>query len=366
MLKLDGKIDPLMFFSWWGRELSFLLPNKFRKAITRGKSLIVVEIKAETAKISYVNNELETHLGEFDINALAKEELQTLIESNPQYEDVHIVLRVPEQQTIKQVVFLPAAAEVNLHQVMSYELDRYTPFNKEQVYFDLIQLEQEKNNTQIQLVLILVKKKTLEHMYESCMTLGLKPSYADSAAQVVIPGNAKRRYNLLPKNLCQKTNKTPLFLLLGAIAITLALFITLLLLPLFETSDSLEKLRVQTRKVEKMAMQIEDSKKGIDFLYQATQQVIDKKNASPAMVEVLNKLSVVLTDDTWVSRLQYSNKILQLTGQSASASNLISSLEEMKIFNNVKFTSPVTKDKKSGLERFRLSTEVTQKLSDAE
>ncbi len=360
MVKLDTEIDISKFFKWWGQELSFLLPKKFREALTKGKSLLIVEINQKTAKISFVNQEGEKLLGEFDINALAKEEIETLIESNAQYKDVEIVLRVPEQLSVKQDVFLPIAAESNLHQVMSYELDRYTPFNKEQVYFDLIKSAQVKNNTQIHLTLVLVKKQTLEFMYDSCLTLGLKPSFSDSADQVVEPGNAHSRYNLLPKNLCQKADKTPLFIMLGSLALAVLLFSFLLIFPLYKSASGLEKLKFHARSVEKTAIDIEDSKRGIDYLYQATQKVIDKKNLSPSMIDVIDTVTKVLGDDTWVSRLQYSNNNLQLTGQSGSASNIIASLEDTRFFHNVKFTSPVTKDSRTGLDRFRISASVKE------
>jgi general secretion pathway protein L len=72
-------------------------------------------------------------------------------------------LRVPEDLSVMQDVFLPAEAESNLHQVMTYELDRYTPFNAGQVYFGFIKLGPANNKALIHLLLILVKKDSPEH-----------------------------------------------------------------------------------------------------------------------------------------------------------------------------------------------------------
>jgi len=83
------------------------------------------------------------------------------------------------------------------------------------------------------------------------------------------------------------------------------------------------------------------------------------------MVEIVDTVSKVLGDDTWVSQLRYSNKTLRLTGQSGSASSLIGALEAMPIFHNVTFISPVTKDRRSGLERFQISTNVIKKQINA-
>jgi len=365
MLKLDNEIDLAQFFKWWGGQLSFLLPQKFLDALARGKSLIIVEVKTKTAKVSYINHQQESFLGEFEFNDLARDELHSLISNNSQYSDAKIVLRVPESLSVVQDVFLPAAAADNLHQVMSYELDRYTPFNKDQVYFDFIKIGPANNNTLIHLVLILVHKTSLDTLYKQCLSLGLQPFYADSAAHIDVPDKVDPQYNLLPKDLCQKTSKTPLFMMLGSLLLMLVLLATLIFLPLKMLEDNLSDLKKHVRKVEKVALEIEDSKKSIDYLYQATQTIIDKKKSSPSMIELINTVTHVLTDDTWVSNLRYFNKTLQLSGQSGSASNLIGSLEKTRLFSDTRFISPVTKDNRTGLERFKISTKVIQKTSDA-
>ena len=365
MLKMDSEIDIAAFFKWWGSQLSFLLPQKFLEALARGKSLIVVEVKITAIKLSYINQQQETFLGEFEFNDLAKEELLSLITNNSEYSNAQIVLRVPEHLTVVQDVFLPAAAADNLHQVMSYELDRYTPFNKDQVYFDFVKIGPANNNALIHLILILVRKTTLDTMYEQCLSLGLQPFYADSAVHIDVPDKVSGQYNLLPRDLCQTVSKKPLFIMLGSMALMLALLTSLIFLPLKMLDDNLVDLKRHVRKVEKVALKIEDSKKSIDYLYQATQTIIDKKNAAPSMVGLINTVTLVLQDDTWVSNLRYFNKTLQLSGQSGSASNLIGSLEKTRLLSNTRFISPVTKDNRTGLERFKISTEVIKKTSDA-
>ena len=366
MMNLNSEIDVSQFFKWWGTQLSSFLPTTYRDALTSGKGLLVVEKKSDVFNIRYVNQKQDVLLGEYESNALSTEEIQKLIEEDARYKDADIVLRIPEHLTIKQDIFLPIAAEANLRQAITYELDRYTPFNKDQVYFDFIKGEKKKNSTHIHAILIVVKKTTLDEMYDACLSSGLTPHFSDSVAQPVVSGEKSSRYNLLPSELCQKANKIPLFIMLGSLFVTLLLFAVLLFYPLYSLDTGIDKLKHHKRLVEKIALEIEGSKKGIDYLYQATQKVIDKKNEFPSMIEAINTATRVLKDDTWVSQLRYVRKNLQLTGQSSSASSLISSLEKTKIFHNAKFISPVTKDNRTGMERFKISTEVTRKTTNAE
>ena len=366
MVNLNSDIDLSRFFSWWGQELSFLLPKKMRASLTGGKGFVVLEMLDNKVKVSYVNRESENLLGEFEHNALAKNELNELIQNNAQYKDADIVLRIPKKLSIKQNILLPSAAEANIQQVLTYELDKYTPFNKDQVYFDFIQIAKEKKTTHLHLVLVLVKKTTLDSMYERCLTLGLTPSFSDAMVHPVISGDTSSRYNLLPTNLCQKSNKKPLFIMLASFLTVLAMLMVMLFYPLSKLEEGLDKLKHHRHLVEKVALEIEESKKGIDYLYQATQDVIDKQSELPAIINVIDTVSQVFNDETWVSQLRYSNKTLQLTGQSSNASSLIELLEKTDVFKSTKFISPVTKDNRSGMERFKISTEITKKYRDAE
>jgi len=361
MMNLNSEIDLSRFFSWWGGELSSFLPATFRERLSSGKGFLVVELHAGLARIAYANRERESFLGTFPPNALAREEIQDLIENEPLYKEAECVLRVPEKLTIKQDVYLPVAAEGNIRQALTYELDRYTPFNKDQVYFDYIKLDQENNKTHLHLLLLLVKKKTLDDMYQASLKLGLTPSFSDSVAQEVVSGKASTRYNLLAEDLCQKENKKPLYIMLGALLLTMILFATMLFYPLYKLDEGLEKLKHHAGLVEKAATQIDNAKKGVDHLYLATEKVISRKKEHPSMIDVINTATEILSDDTWVSQLRYVNKKLELTGQSKSASSLIASFEDTELFYRTKFISPVTKDNRTGKERFKISTEVKRK-----
>ncbi len=360
-MNLNSDIDVSEFFSWWGSELSTFLPEKLRDKLSGGKGVLVIELHAGLARVGYVNSEGENFLGTFPPNELAREELRDMIESEPLYKDAECILRVPENLTIKQDVYLPIAAEGNIKQALTYELDRYTPFNKDQVYFDYIKLEQDNNKTHLHLLLLLVKKSTLDEMYNASIKLGLKPTYSDSAAHRVIAGKASSRYNLLAEELCQKEDKKPLYVMLATLLFTLALFSILLFYPLYKLDQGLDKLKRHAGLVETAALEIEETKKGIDYLYSATEKVINKKNELPSMIGVINTATEILKDDTWVSQLRYVNKKLELTGQSNSASSLIASFEGADLYHHTKFISPVTKDNRTGKERFKISTQVKNK-----
>ena len=76
----------------------------------------------------------------------------------------------------------------------------------------------------------------------------------------------------------------------------------------------------------------------------------------PSKLKFLDELTLTIPMDSWLSDFTYktSNNKVNLSGYAISASKLIPILEESKLFENVKFTSPITTDKRSGKEKFRI------------
>jgi general secretion pathway protein L len=77
------------------------------------------------------------------------------------------------------------------------------------------------------------------------------------------------------------------------------------------------------------------------------------------LLAVLNELSHLLNDETWLTHMHFADNQLQIQGQSPAASTLISTLEASDFFSSVSFVSPLTQDKTTGRERFQISMTVT-------
>ena len=96
----------------------------------------------------------------------------------------------------------------------------------------------------------------------------------------------------------------------------------------------------------------------IDAMIAETRQLIEEKSAKPEVIVMLNTLSSLIKDDTWLSYAQYSDGHLQIQGESPAASTLIAVLEASELFVNARFASPVTQDSISKLERFQITVDV--------
>ena len=76
-------------------------------------------------------------------------------------------------------------------------------------------------------------------------------------------------------------------------------------------------------------------------------------------VNVLNELTELLPDGTWLERLVFKQDKVDLFGLSSKASTLISEIETSPIFEDVAFQAPVVQEERFSSERFQISTRVS-------
>ena len=76
------------------------------------------------------------------------------------------------------------------------------------------------------------------------------------------------------------------------------------------------------------------------------------------MVEILEAVSELLPDHTFLSRLEVRRSDVTLKGTSQAASALIALLDSDPRLSNVRFASPVTRDPQTGGERFHITASV--------
>ena len=107
---------------------------------------------------------------------------------------------------------------------------------------------------------------------------------------------------------------------------------------------SIEALQEEARKAEQVAAAITGIRAG-----------------DISKLKLLEELTRIIPEDSFLTEFYYKagEKKISLTGFAASASKLVPLLEESPLFESVKFTSPITSDKRTGKERFRLEMNIS-------
>jgi general secretion pathway protein L len=362
MLNLNSTIDMdfKRFLRWWRKELGFLVPEKIKRLVNDRQGYIIVSPVHTHLQLGYYLNGQFEVLAELERNEAGAAKLKVLFEKNEPLSKATVILRLREEDALHRELVLPAAAKENLHQVVAYELDKYTPFKAEQVYFTVKLLDGNNEPGLLKAVLVLTTRELLDGLYEDTKNLGLLPTQADYQGFPNPLDDTYGTYNLLPDRLMPKAATAPRLIHSGLWGGVVILLLTALVLPVVLQYQSVQALAEKVKVIEKDAKKIKSLQQEVDAVINETQKLLDEKRARPTVVNMLNELSQLIKDDTFLAYLQYSDGHLQVQGESPAASNLIGVLEASDLFNNARFVSPVTQNTVSKLERFQITVDVTQ------
>ncbi len=358
-------LDLKGFFQWWGRELAFLLPEKLRQALRDRNGVLAFSADESGFSVGFEADDetrpnIEKRFDFADLDAYRQWKNQ-----HPEFDKAETMLRLTSAQALRKIVYLPAAAQENLQQVVGFELDRYTPFKPEQVYSSAVTVDKTELG-QLRVMLILTPRLVLDRLLTQLADWGVRPDRVEFGEADADIAAIRHAYNLLPERYRQQGSRLGQVVTWSLNLLLLCLMLAVLVWPVWLEGQAVDSLKARIKALEKQTRVVEAQQLEIDALHAETQKLIDVKQQSPALLAVLNELSSVLNDETWLTHLQYSDKHLQIQGQSPAASALIGVLEASDYFSNVSFVSPLTQDKVTGRERFQISMDVTMPAPPAE
>jgi len=339
------------FWSWWSGEIIPLLPQGWRKEIF---------LRSQRLFLTLTGNDVVVTQGTFDsVREIGRIQLDPPNPKNIELPtDVReTVLFLPRDKTLVKSINLPRATEENLREVLAFEMDRQTPFTADQVYYDCSIHQRDVRGQTITLDLVVSPRKMVDTLLTALFQFGIYPDVVTTNGYG--PGE-KSAVNLLPPQGRPRRRKTwnRLNVTLGGVIAVLA--IIAVSFPILhkkqvirQLQPTLSKLAVEAEKTNQLQNEVEQFVVGTNFL-------VRKRQSTLSVLQIINEVTRILPDDTWISRFDLNGSEIQLQGQSSSAEALISMLESSTIFRNARFRSPVVQNPRTNAERFHLSAEIEQ------
>ncbi len=346
------------FWRWWSGELAALLPQWLGRAGENAASSQLIEISPQfivlyrrQQGILTEQGRLELQSGNADANGIALQALFSRVHRNSK----NVALLLSGTQYLVRRVELPLAALENLRQVLGFEMDRHTPFKADQVYFGFRTLHQDTARKRIAVNLIIAPREAVDGSVELLARLGIPVR----AIYVSDPENGDDgNINLMP-NSRRATEPSGLGKLnLTLFLLTLVLALAAILIPVWQKRQASIALIPLVDRAKQQAMATEALRQKQEKLAAEFNLMLNKKQEVPPVIVVLDELSALLPDDTWVQQFNLKGKELQIQGETASSSRLITLIESSRIFHNSSFRSPLTKGSTPNSERYQLVAEV--------
>jgi general secretion pathway protein L len=346
------------FFAWWFAELGGCLPAGLRNRLRRRQRTLAITVAEDTAGLSLRNGEGQRELGRiaFDAdNAPATRRAFAAAVRGLRLRAVDVVVELPAMQVLRRIVDLPSAAAENLREVLSFELDRHTPFKVDEVAFDYRITGFDATAKRIAVDLAVVPRPVVERARSLAAACGVAPVRVGVAGDNI--GAAKPMNFLQPTNSAQREGSARrLSIVLGMCAV--ALLITAIYLPLYHTRQIVADLEARLAKSHAAAMEADALKQKVAAALERTRFLVDRRLSTPTMAALLNEVTLRLPDGTWLVGLHIEEDQLYVSGFSPAAASLIAGLEDSPLLSEVRFSSPVTTDPRVGIERFNLGAAV--------
>jgi general secretion pathway protein L len=139
-----------------------------------------------------------------------------------------------------------------------------------------------------------------------------------------------------------------------------ALLTAAVYLPLHEKQVRLSEIEARLDRARSEAAVADSLRKQVTEMLEQSRFVVEQREVQPTVVALLDVVTKLLPDDTWLIRFRVSKRQVQMSGYSAAASSLIATLEASELLTEVRFASPVTLDPRVGRERFDLTASIAQ------
>ena len=338
------------FLAWWKAELVGSLPARWQAWFQDRREVWLASIEGDELVLRREGQ--SEPLARFDLGRPANEvrtELARLAGREVDHDRLTI-LAVPQAQVLLRSLQFPPAVEQNLRQVLSFEMDRQTPFKADQVYFDY-RADLAANGRQVKVDLALMPRPALDGLLQRLKGLDL----ALDGVDVATAGSARAGFNLLPETLrVRRSNpqRRMNWILIGIAALLLMLTMQQLLA---NRTQALEALRANVDAARGEAHAVVALRGQLNTAVEGAGYLADKKRNEPSVMRVLGDLSSRLPDDTWLERLTFRNQNLEIVGQSGEATRLIALLQGSSVLAGPAFSGQISPDAQTRKERFNLN-----------
>jgi general secretion pathway protein L len=341
---------------WWLRELRSLVPERIQQLIHKPRSSIVIDLIDSEIGVSFYGEGKP-----FDVGRIVGAELglpqppANITERLRKLPGIRndVIVRLPSEKLLRKVIQLPLAAGRRLRPILAHEIERQTPLELAQIYFDYRVLARDKRAATLTIELFIVKREMAERAQTVARWLGLEANGIGLIDDAVFA----QRYDLLPSQTApgRKQFERRVTVLLTSAAMLLAVATIAAWIWQQQRSASvlaaqLVQLRGEAQTVAQLRKDIDDTTNRLAFLPRLKQQ--------PQLLKIVDEVTRILPDGTWLFDLEIDVAEVRLRGYSTEASKLIAAFDDSTLFTKARFRAPVTQEAQSQRERFDLSFDI--------
>ncbi|MGB1256583.1 MAG: PilN domain-containing protein [Thiolinea sp.] len=338
------------FFSWWGTGLYLGLPGPLRQLFRSEQPRLNLRVLDDSRlAVRWRTEGKQKECGEYDLDGGAFD-FERVAKKCARSKKYLLELMLDNKQALHLQHAFPEAVQDNIQQVVSYQLDRLTPFTAEAAYFDARVARHDKVKKEVVADIYVTPKVAVEKIFNRLRAAGVPEIDVVSTMN----GAVSLRNGLeRTKAKAESTSwsKVPFYFFMLALIVSLAA-------PVLYKQRRVDQITEATNELKRDASSQLEIRDKLLAAEEALAFLQERRRTSPVALDVVERLSAEIPQHTWLERLELEGRQVHIRGESNKALTLIDTLEESPYFARVSFKSPVTRSKENGKDKFHIQARV--------
>jgi len=273
--------------------------------------------------------------------------------------DDTVTVRLDRDLVFETAIELPAAGEPSLRPILQHQIERLVPLGASEVAFDHRITARGPASDTLKVRLVIAKRATIDRALALARAAGLDPRRVIAPDGEDDHGERAGRTPLILWQAGRRTSETDIrrhirhALEIAAIVLSLTTYG----LYIHRLDRVHGELQAQVGQAKEAAASVMDLGRQVDQANESLAFLQSRRDGVPPL-RMLDELTKLVPEDSWVSQLVVRGRSIELTGYSPRASDLISRVENSAMFENPRFRSPITLAPDGSGERFALAFDV--------
>jgi len=342
------------FLRWWGQELVDLVPRRVRARLTRTGEIVEVVVDEHTLAVLRHRGGDTEEVATIATDADPDPTAQACVRAACSRRGATVVLRLGEELSLRRTVTLPSVAGHDRSRMLTFQVDRLTPYAAEEVYLGHRAERSAASPKHMDVTMVVVPRQEVDAARAKAERLGVVPTTVcvDGDPPMFIPLDNQGNRLTGARGRVERRMTTLLA------AVSMALLIAIVALPQVQMERQVEILRLAVDSAREEAREVIALRDQVAAHEEQRKLLFEQHNQRPLAATILLAVTRAVPDDAWLSDLRLDGEKLRLSGFARDVSRLLARLEASPFFANVEFTSPIVQLEETNLKRFDISAQV--------
>ncbi len=358
------------FMSWWKRELKSFVPQKYqdmffpqpvRIYLTQGSDEGVQVWSNEEG--TYQNNDQQT-------DASGEQEswwhtVQRIIK-HADGRQIRVGYLLSNNEALVRKIALPQAARENLDEVIGFELDKYVPFNSDQVQLSYRIDKSTLGKEKILLDLAVIPKQKINEVLNVCSETSVQIDEIDVNMSHQDERPKALGVNLLPAEKRKSRNYFNVKLNVALSLLLIGMIYFVMHTSINNKQEKIDRLTEINSELQKQARTAKLLRKELKEVIVSSKFLKNRKTNNAPLVAILSDVTTRLPDHTYITRIKVDEESFELTGNSGNANYLVPTLDESANLFGPEIIGGVRKDPRTNKEKFTIRAALQETREDQE